>query len=84
MAAADFGMMSSALQYARYTIISHVFLSLCMAAADFGMMSSAPQYARYAIISHVTHLVNRDYDVRLPFIFFPACIPNAVRLGHAP
>lgn len=31
---------------------------------DFGMMSTAPEKARYAIINHVTHLVNRDYDVR--------------------
>lgn len=29
------------------------------------MMSEAPQYARYAIIGHVTHLVNRDYEVRI-------------------
>ena len=33
---------------------------------DFGMMSEAPENARYAIIAHVVHLVNRDYEVRLP------------------
>ena len=48
-----------------------------------GMMSSAPKNARFAIIQHVSHLVNRDYEVRFSTPGFQHLTANSCRQKRA-